>query len=158
MTFGNRKDDGSDDSTKNNNKRMSKKGVLLTFVIVAAILGASFVVWLVPSGNVPNQGTSNMTVTFMDPNATLISTKSQFILLQNELQNQLNNESEVREVDNNTEFSSLIDASIDQNNELMLSLLNGNPDQSLMPDYLELMREMKNYSSYLSGLKNVTLR
>lgn len=158
MTFGNRKGDGSDDSTKNNNKRMSKKGVLLTFIIVAAILGASFVVWLVPSGNVPNQGTSNMTVTFMDPNATLISTKSQFILLQNELQNQLNNESEVREVDNNTEFSSLIDASIDQNNELMLSLLNGNPDQSLMPDYLELMREMKNYSSYLSGLKNVTLR
>jgi hypothetical protein len=156
MTFGNKKGDGNDDGINNNNSRISKKGVLLTCIIVAAILCASFVVWLLPGENVPNQGISNMTVTFMDPNATLISTKSQFILLQSELQNQINNKSQLNEVENNTEFSSLIDASIDQNNELMLSLLNGNPDQTLMPDYLNLMREMKNYSLYLSDLKNQT--
>lgn len=156
MTFGNKKGDGNDDGINNNNSRISKKGVLLTCIIVAAILCASFVVWLLPSENVPNQGISNMTVTFMDPNATLISTKSQFILLQSELQNQINNKSQLNEVENNTEFSSLIDASIDQNNELMLSLLNGSPDQTLMPDYLNLMREMKNYSLYLSDLKNQT--
>jgi len=156
MTFGNKKGCGNDDGINNNNSRISKKGLLLTCIIVAAILGASFVVWLVPGENVPNQGISNMTVTFMDPNTTLISTKSQFFLLQSELQNQINNKSQPNEVGNNTEFGSLIDASIDQNNELMLSLLNGNPDQTLMPDYLNLMKEMKNYSLYLSELKNVT--
>ena len=156
MTFGNKKS-GNGDDISNKNRRISKKGLILTCVLVAGILGASFVVWLIPSDNIPNQVTSNMTVTFRDPNATLISVKSQFVVLQNELQDQINNKTGPDQVKNETEFNSLIDASIDQNNELMMSLLNGNPDQSLMPDYLNLMSEMKNYTLYLSDLKNATL-
>jgi hypothetical protein len=97
-----------------------------------------------------------MTVTFRDPNATLISVKSQFVVLQKELQDQINNKTGPDQVKNETEFNTLIDASIAQNNELMMSLLNGNPDQSLMPDYLNLMSAMKNYTLYLSDLKNAT--
>ncbi|GKS61456.1 MAG: hypothetical protein DA329_09475 [Candidatus Nitrosocosmicus sp.] len=155
MTFGNKKSGNGDDISKKN-RRITNKGLILTCVLVAGILGASFVVWLIPSDNIPNQVTSNMTVTFRDPNATLISVKSQFVVLQNELQDQINNKTGPDQVKNETEFNSLIDASIDQNNELMMSLLNGNPDQSLMPDYLNLMSEMKNYTLYLSDLKNAT--
>lgn len=155
MTFGNKKSGNGDDISKKN-RRITNKGLILTCVLVAGILGASFVVWLIPSDNIPNQVTSNMTVTFRDPNATLISVKSQFVVLQNELQDQINNKTGPDQVKNETEFNSLIDASIDQNNELMMSLLNGNPDQSLMPDYLNLMSEMKNYTLYLSDLKNST--
>ena len=156
MTFGNKKG-GNDDGISNKNNRISKKGLILTCVLVAAILGASFVVWLIPSENVPNQVSNNMTVTFRDSNATLISIKSQFLVLQNELQNQINNITQTNGANNNSEYRSLIDATITQNNELMLSLLNGKPGQSLMPDYLNLMSEMKNYSLYLYDLKNATL-
>ena len=155
MTFGNKKG-GNDDGISNKNNRISKKGLILTCVLVAAILGASFVVWLIPSENVPNQVSNNMTVTFRDSNATLISIKSQFVVLQNELQNQIKNITQTNEAKNNSGFRSLIDATITQNNELMLSLLSGKPGQSLMPDYLDLMSEMKNYSLYLYDLKNAT--
>jgi hypothetical protein len=157
MTFGNKKGD-NDDGISNKNNRISKKGLMLTCILVAAILGASFVVWLIPSENVPNQVSSNMTVTFRDPNSTLISIKNQFIVLQGELQNQINNITQTSKANNDSGFRSLIDASITQNNELMLSLLNGKPGQSLMPDYLNLMSAMKNYSLYLSDLKNATLK
>lgn len=154
MTFGGNK--GDDGGNTKNGQRISKKGILLTCVMVVAILAASFVVWFLPTGNVSNQSTTNMTITFTDPNATLASTESQFELLQNEIQNRIN-DTGLTEVENITEFNLFIDASIAQNNELMLSLLNGNPDESLMPDYLSLMNEMKNYSQYLSGLKNNTI-
>jgi len=154
MTFGD--NEGDDGGNNKNGKRISKKGILLTCVMVVAILAASFVVWFLPAGNVSNQSTTNMTITFPDPNATLASTESQFELLQNEVQNRINDTS-LTGVENITEFNLFIDASIAQNNELMLSLLNGNPDESLMPDYLSLMNEMKNYSQYLSYLKNNTI-
>ncbi len=148
MTFGNNK---GEDGRISNKKGLSKKGILLTCMILAAIFAASFTVWLIPGENVQNQGTSNMTITFNDPNTTLISTKSQFMLLQSEVQNQINGTIP----DNKTYFNTFIDASMALNNELMLTLLNGNPDQSIMPDYLKLMSEMKNYSQYLSDLKNI---
>lgn len=150
MVFDKKRTD--DRGNTNNNKRISIKGIILTTVIVGGILAASFVVWFLPAGNVPNQSTTNMTVTFMDPNATLMSAESQFTLLQREVQNHVN-ETSIKEFENITEFNSFLDTSITQNNELMLSLLNGRPDQSLMPDYLNLMSKMKNYSQYLSDLK-----
>ena len=155
MTFGKKKD--GDANNTNNNKRISKKGIIFTCVMVAAILGASFIVWFLPSDNVPTQSTTNMTVTFRDPNATLMSTESQFALLQSEVQNYID-EPSLTKVENITEFNSFVDTSIAQNNALMLSLLNQRTDQSIMPNYLKLMGEMKNYSQYLSGLKNMTLK
>jgi hypothetical protein len=155
MTIGKKKD--SDAGNTDNTTKISKKGVVLTCVIVAAILGASFIVWFLPSDNVPSQSTTNMTVTFRDPNATLMSTESQFALLQSEVQNYID-EPSLTKAENITEFNSFVDTSIAQNNALMLSLLNQRPDQLIMPDYLKLMGEMKNYSQYLSGLKNMTLK
>lgn len=155
MTFGKKKD--GDAGKSDNTTQISKKGIVLTCVIVAAILGASFIVWFLPYDNVPNQSTTNMTVTFRDPNATLMSTESQFTLLQSEVQNYIN-ETSLNKVKNINGFNSFVDTSIAQNNGLMLSLLNQRPDQSIMPDYLKLMGEMKNYSQYLSSLKNMTLK
>ena len=155
MTFGKKR--SSVGGNTDNNKRVSKKGIILTCVIVAAILGASFVVWFLPTGNVPNQRITNMTVTFTDPNATLMSTESQFTLLQREVRNHIS-ETSLNDVENITEFNSFVDTSIAQNNELMLSLLSGKPDQSLMPNYLNLMSEMKNYSQYLSDLKTTGIK
>lgn len=152
MTFGKKKGGHTDISNNNDSKGISKKGILLTCVMVGAILATSFVVWLLPNENVPNRGTSNMTITFKDPNATLVSTKSQFLLLQSEVQNQINGTVPI----NKTYFNTFIDTSISLNNDLMLTLLNGNPDQSIMPDYLKLMNEMRNYSQYLNNLKNIS--
>jgi hypothetical protein len=35
-------------NTNNNKKRVSKKGIILTALIVAGIIGASFIVYLIP--------------------------------------------------------------------------------------------------------------
>ena len=38
----------SDTNNNTNKKRVSKKGIILTALIVAAIIGASFIVYLIP--------------------------------------------------------------------------------------------------------------
>lgn len=148
MTFRKKKNNG-------NITRVNKKGIFLTCLIVAGILGASFIVWLIPSDNVRNNGSGNMVLTFSDPNETLASVNSRFALLQVGFQDQIN---EVKTGGTNLTYTkNLVDTAILQNNELMVTLLNGNPPESLMPNYIELMNSLKNYSIYLSNIKNITL-
>ena len=90
----------------------------------------------------------------MDPNDTLTSVNSQFLLLQNEVQNQIN-DAKANTV-NKTYINDVISVSIIQNNELMQTLLNGQPNQTLMPNYVELMNNLKDYSVYLLNVKNIT--
>ena len=97
---------------------------------------------------------SNMTISFLDPNDTLTSVNSQFLLLQNEVQNQIN-DAKANTV-NKTYINDVISVSIIQNNELMQTLLNGQPNQTLMPNYVELMNNLKDYSVYLLNVKNIT--
>ena len=139
----------------NNIKKINKKGIILTSILVIGIIGASFIVWFLPSENIQNSGMSNMTISFLDPNDTLTSVNSQFLLLQNEVQNQIN-DAKVNDV-NKTYIKDIIDISIIQNNGLMQTLLNGQPNQSLMPKYVELMNNLKDYSLYLLNVKNISL-
>ncbi|MDN5867351.1 MAG: hypothetical protein L0H55_08115, partial [Candidatus Nitrosocosmicus sp.] len=125
-----------------------------TSILVIGIIGASFVVWFLPSENIQNSGMSNMTISFLDPNDTLASVNSQFLLLQNEVQNQIN-DAKANNV-NKTYINNVINVSIIQNNELMQTLLSGQPNRTLMPNYVELMNHLKDYSVYLLDLKNVT--
>ena len=138
----------------NNIKKINKKGIILTSILVISIIGASFAVWLLPSENVQNSGMSNMTLTYLDPNDTLTSVNSQFLLLQNEVQDQIN-DAKTNTV-NKTYINDVISVSIIQNNELMQTLLNGQPNQTLMPNYVELMNNLKDYSLYLLNVKNIT--
>ena len=147
--------DKKESGNVNNVKKINKKGIVLTSILVIAIIGASFIVWFLPSENLQNREMSNMTISFLDPNDTLTSVNSQFMLLQNEVQNQIN-DAKVNDV-NNTYIKDIIDISIIQNNGLMQTLLNGQPNQSLMPKYVELMNNLKDYSLYLLNVKNITL-
>jgi hypothetical protein len=97
---------------------------------------------------------TNMTISFLDPNDTLASVNSQFLLLQNEVQNQIN-DAKANTV-NKTYINNVIDVSINQNNELMQTLLNGQPNQTLMASYVALMNNLKDYTVYLSNVKNIT--
>ena len=146
--------DKKENDNSNNFKKINKKGIILTSILVISIIGASFAVWLLPSENVQNSGMSNMTLTYLDPNDTLTSVNSQFLLLQNEVQNQIN-DAKANTV-NKTYINNVIDVSINQNNELMQTLLNGQPNQTLMPNYVELMNNLKDYSLYLLNVKNIT--
>lgn len=147
--------DKKESDNTNNIKKINKKGIILTSILVVGIIGASFIVWFLPSENLQNREMSNMTISFSDPNDTLTSVSSQFLLLQNEVQNQIN-DAKVNDV-NQTYIKDIIDVSINQNNELMQTLLNGHPNQSLMPKYVELMNNLTTYSSYLLDVKNITL-
>jgi len=147
--------DKKESDNTNNIKKINKKGIILTSILVVGIIGASFIVWFLPSENLQNREMSNMTISFLDPNDTLTSVSSQFLLLQNEVQNQIN-DAKVNDV-NQTYIKDIIDVSINQNNELMRTLLNGHPNQSLMPKYVELMNNLTTYSSYLLDVKNITL-
>jgi hypothetical protein len=147
--------DKKESDNTNNIKKINKKGIILTSILVVGIIGASFIVWFLPSENLQNREMSNMTISFLDPNDTLTSVSSQFLLLQNEVQNQING-AKVNDV-NQTYIKDIIDVSINQNNELMQTLLNGHPNQSLMPKYVELMNNLTAYSSYLLDVKNITL-
>ena len=95
-----------------------------------------------------------MTISFLDPNDTLTSVNSQFLLLQSEVQNQIN-DAKANTV-NKTYINDVISVSINQNNELMQTLLNGQPNQTLMPSYVDLMNNLKDYSVYLQNVKNIT--
>lgn len=147
--------DKKESDNTNNIKKINKKGIILTSILVVGIIGASFIVWFLPSENLQNREMSNMTISFLDPNDTLTSVSSQFLLLQNEVQNQIN-DAKVNDV-NQTYIKDIIDVSINLNNELMQTLLNGHPNQSLMPKYVELMNNLTTYSSYLLDVKNITL-
>ena len=147
--------DKKESDNTNNIKKINKKGIILTSILVVGIIGASFIVWFLPSENLQNREMSNMTISFLDPNDTLTSVSSQFLLLQNEVQNQIN-DAKVNDV-NQTYIKDIIDVSIIQNNELMQTLLNGHPNQSLMPKYVELMNNLTTYSSYLLDVNNITL-
>jgi hypothetical protein len=146
--------DKKENDNSNNIKKINKKGIILTSILVISIIGASFAVWLLPSENVQNSGMSNMTLTYLDPNDTLTSVNSQFLLLQNEVQDQIN-DAKTNTV-NKTYINDVISVSIIQNNELMQTLLNGQPNQTLMPNYVELMNNLKDYSLYLLNVKNIT--
>ena len=147
--------DKKESDNANNIKKINKKGIILTSILVIGIIGASFIVWFLPSENLQNREMSNMTISFSDPNDTLTSVNSQFLLLQNEVQNQING-AKVNDV-NQTYIKDIIDVSINQNNELMQTLLNGQPNQSLMPKYVELMNNLTAYSLYLLDVRNITL-
>ena len=147
--------DKKESDNTNNIKKINKKGIILTSILVVGIIGASFIVWFLPSENLQNREMSNMTISFLDPNDTLTSVSSQFLLLQNEVQNQING-AKVNDV-NQTYIKDIIDVSIIQNNELRQTLLNGQPNQSLMPKYVELMNNLTAYSLYLLDVKNITL-
>lgn len=146
--------DNKENDNTNNSKKINKKGIILTSILVIGIIGASFIVWFVPSENVQNSGMSNMTISFLDPNDTLTSVNSQFLLLQNEVQNQIN--SAKTNIVNKTYIDDVIGVSIVLNNELMQNLLNGHPNQTIMPNYVELMNDLKDYSVYLLNVKNIT--
>lgn len=147
--------DKKESDNTNNIKKINKKGIILTSILVVGIISASFIVWFLPSENLQNREMSNMTISFLDPNDTLTSVSSQFLLLQNEVQNQING-AKVNDV-NQTYIKDIIDVSIIQNNELMQTLLNGQPNQSLMPKYVELMNNLTAYSLYLLDIRNITL-
>jgi len=146
--------DKKGNNNTNNSKKINKKGIILTGILVICIIGASFIVWFLPSENIQNSGMSNMTISFLDPNDTLTSVNSQFLLLQNEVQDQINDAKANRVTE--TYINDVINVSIIQNNELMQTLLNGQPNQSLMPNYVELMNNLRDYSLYLLNVKNIT--
>jgi hypothetical protein len=143
----------SGDKIKKN--KLDKKGLILTLFIVIGIVGASFIVWFLPTDNIKNDRSNNAIIPFSNPNDTLISVNNQYMILKSEVSNQLNGFSSGNQT-NLTQVKSGIDASIKQNNELMQTLLNGNPSGPLVNQYVTLMNSLKNFSFYLGDIKNVT--
>ena len=148
----------SSDGNKHNNdktKKYNKKGIILTSCIVIGIIGASFLIWFLPQENIKNTTKSDALMLFSNPNETLISVNSQYMILKEEVHNQLKN---ISTTDNAslTPIKNVIDASITQNNQLMQTLLNGNPSGSLVNEYVKLMNGLKNFSFYLVDIKNIT--
>jgi hypothetical protein len=143
----------SGDKIKKN--KLDKKGLIVTLFIVVGIVGASFIVWFLPQDNIKNNASNNAIMPFSNPNDTLISVNNQYMILKSEVSNQLKNITSGNQT-NLTQVKSSIDASIKQNNELMQTLLNGNPSGPLVNQYVTLMNSLKNFSFYLGDIKNVT--
>jgi hypothetical protein len=133
-------------------KKIDKKGVIITLIIAIGIIGASFIVWL-PRGNNNN----NNAMLFSNPNDTLTAVNNQFALLKTELNNQIQGSVSSQNHFNSTQLKNNIDTFVLQNNELMQTLLQGNPSGSKVNKYENLMNNLKNFSLYLGDLKNITL-
>ncbi|MGN6707789.1 MAG: hypothetical protein ACTHKF_00380 [Candidatus Nitrosocosmicus sp.] len=153
---------GNFNSNDKSKKKIDKKGVVITLIIVVGIVGASFIVWFLPQGINQNNGNNNGNneMIFSNPNDTLVAVSNQFMLLKNELNNQTNSGNNIFSRSNISSSSlsqlkSSIDASIKQNNGLMQSLLHGNPSGALVPNYVNMMNKLKNFSFYLDDLKNM---
>ena len=127
----------------------------MTLLISVGIVSASFIVWLLPSGTVRNISTENNLMVFTNPKDTLLSVNTQYMLVKNELNNQIKNFTSFP----NASMVSLkngINATIKQNNDLMQTLLHGNPPKSMIPGYVNLMTVLKNFSFYLDDIKNIS--
>ena len=129
--------------------------MILTSCIVVGIIGASFLIWFLPQGNVENNTTNDTMMLFSNPNDTLVSVNNQYVLLRDEVDNQLKNIS-ITNRSNLAPIRNSLDVSITQNNQLMKTLLNGNPPGSLVNEYVKLMNTLKNFSFYLVDVKNIT--
>ncbi len=136
-------------------KKYNKKGIILTSFMVGGIIGASFLIWFLPQGNVESNTTNDTMMLFSNPNDTLISVNNQYVLLKDEVDNQLKNIS-ITNRSNLTPIRNSLDVSITQNNQLMQTLLNGNPSGPLVNEYVKLMNTLKNFSFYLVDIKNIT--
>ncbi len=136
-------------------KKFDKKGLIITLCIVVGIVGASFIVWFLPQGNVQNSPTTGNNMIFSNPNDTLISVNNQYMLLKDEVNNQLNGFS-ISNQSNLIQVKNSIDISIKQNNELMQTLLQGKPSGPMVPSYIKSMSSLKNFSFYLDDVKNIT--
>jgi hypothetical protein len=137
-----------------NKKKLDKKGIIITICIVVGIIGASFIVWFLPQGNNQNSIGGNNMMIFSNPNDTLISVNNQYMLLKSELNNQLkdfpiSNKSNIIQIKNS------INATIKQNNDLMQTLLHGNPHGSMVSSYVKSMNNLKNFSFFLDDIKNL---
>ena len=138
-----------------NKKKIDKKGVVITLFIVIGIVGASFIVWFLPQGNLQNSSTGGNNMIFSNPNDTLISVNNQYMVLKDEVNNLLSGISRSNQA-NLTQAKDSIDVSIKQNNELMQTLLHGNPAGSQVASYVKSMNILKNFSFYLDDVKNIT--
>ena len=138
-----------------NKKKIDKKGVIITLFIVIGIVGASFIVWFLPQGNLQNSSTSGNNMIFSNPNDTLISVNNQYMVLKDEVNNLLSGLAIPHQA-NLTQTKNSIDVSIKQNNELMQTLLHGNPSGSQVASYVKSMNILKNFSFYLDDVKNIT--
>ncbi len=135
-------------------KKHNKKGIILTSCIVIGIIVASFSIWFLPQGNVQNNATNDTMMLFSNPNDTLTSVNSQYMLLRDEVGNQLKSIS-VTNQSNLTPIKNSVNASITQNNQLMQTLLNGNPSGSMVNEYVKSMNNLKNFSFYLDDINNI---
>jgi hypothetical protein len=138
-----------------NKKKIDKKGAVITLFIVIGIVGASFIVWFLPQGNLQNSSTSGNNMIFSNPNDTLISVNNQYMVLKDEVNNLLSGLSKTNQ-SKLTQAKDSIDVSIKQNNELMQTLLHGNPSGSQVASYVKSMNILKNFSFYLDDVKNIT--
>jgi hypothetical protein len=138
-----------------NKKKSDKKGILITICIVVGIIGASFIVWFLPSGSNQNSINGNNMMIFSNPNDTLISVNNQYTLLKSELNNQLKNFS-ISNQSNLIQIKNSINASIKQNNDLMQTLLHGNPHGPMVSSYVKSMNNLKNFSFFLDDVKSIT--
>jgi hypothetical protein len=138
-----------------NKKKIDKKGAVITLFIVIGIVGASFIVWFLPQGKLQNSSTGGNNMIFSNPNDTLISVNNQYMVLKDAVNNILSGISKSNQA-NLTQVKNSIDISIKQNNELMQTLLHGNPSGSLVASYVKSMNILKNFSFYLDDVKNIT--
>jgi hypothetical protein len=148
----------SSNEKHNNNKnknKIDKKGAVITLFIVIGIVGASFIVWFLPQGNLQTRSTGGNNMIFSNPNDTLISVNNQYMVLKDEVNNLLSGISRSNQA-NLTQAKDSIDVSIKQNNELMQTLLHGNPTGSQVASYVKSMNILKNFSFYLEDVKNIT--
>ena len=139
-------------SNDNGKRKIDKKGIILTLIIAIGIIGASFIVWFLPQGNNNN---NNNAMLFSNPNDTLTAVNNQFVLLKTELNNQIQRDLSSQNHFNTTQLKNSLDALAIQNNDLMQTLLHGNPSESMVSNYVNLMNNLKNFSFYLDDLKNI---
>ena len=79
-----------------NKKKIDKKGAVITLCIVIGIVGASFIVWFLPQGNLQNSSTGGNNMIFSNPNDTLISVNNQYMVLKDEVNNLLSESFQIK--------------------------------------------------------------
>lgn len=150
------------DNNKNNNgkknnysKKFNKKGIIITSVIVLGIISASFIVWFLPSDNLQNQNKDSFSITFSSSNDTLVYVNTHYTLLKDEIKNQLNLFK--GQFANYSQLNESVDTTLNQNEQLMNILLDNKPPSGdMLNKYVTMMNTLKNFSFYLSDLKNIS--
>jgi hypothetical protein len=119
----------------------SKKGIIITMIILAAITGASFMIWQLPTD-------LSMTVVVSDFESHIVGIDERFIIISNAVDESF--EEMINDEITPNEYISIAEISSTQINSQIIELVESEATDEWLDSYLNKLESLRAYNSYIT--------